>query len=416
MKKILIVICSVILFGIPAAQADIYNTNYTRTGTVSLELPAYTRFYQIDSMNITAKYLKLNDQQIKNLTNSQKSLYKTIKKIEKNIEKNNYKKALEEDNSFLPTHIQYMNYSLKTGDYHQALSEMLTIKNINNCDRILNDERIDYKLGMLYYLNKNFQTALTYLSPFANKPNPSSDNLWFALSEIHYNLNNFSSSIYYANKIPSTSINFLGAQEFLYNSYFNLQNYKEANKHAKIMVNMDPTPINYMRVGTTSQDTNTKLTNYYLARNAAITNKNYTALGQADLRIAAIEQEKINHAVKNLSAFVEKPNWDKILKDIIKITTPEKVSDRQKQFFEKTNACIAKYGDRELVKCFEAVNAEQEKLTSELKAEYQRAYEERQREIEFQRQQMLIREQTYYNRMYMNDFWYIRHPYYFGYW
>lgn len=416
MKKIVTVMCIAVLLSSNGVMAEVYNKNYAQTATITLNLPDYTRFYQIDSTNISAKYVNLSDKQIKNLDDNQKDLFKKVKKIEKYISKNNYKKALDEDKSFMPTHIQYLNYSLSSGDYHQALSELLTIQQLNNRDKIFDNEKINYKLGMLYYLNKNYPVALNYLSPFVDKFNPSKDNLWLALSEIHYNLNNFSSSVFYAKKILSTSQNYLAAQEFLYNSYYSLNNFKEANIYAKNLVNLDPTPINYMRFGTTSSDSKTKLSSYYKARNLALASKNYTALGQADLRIAAIEQGKINDAVKTLTAFVTKPDWDKILKEIIKISEPDAVSERQKQFFEKTNACIAKYGDRELIKCFEAVNAEQEKLTTELKAEYQRAYDERQRELEFQRQQMLIREQTYYNRMYMDDFWYMRHPYRFGYW
>lgn len=416
MKKILAALFIAVLCTSGVSYADVSNKNYNQSGVVTLELPDYTRFYQVDSSNITVKYLELNNKQIKNLSDKQKTLHKKIKKIEKNIAKNNYKKALDEDNTFLPTHIQYLNYSLALGDYHQALSEMLIIQRLNNQDKLLDDEKITYKLGMLYYLNKNFPIALNYLTPFVDKYNPSKDNLWFALSEIHYNLNNFSSSIFYAKKIPSSSQNYLGAQEFLYNSYYNLNNFKEAHNFAKVLVAINPTPINYMRLGTTSSDTKNKLDSYYKARDIAISSKNYTALGQADLRIATVEQGKINDAVKPLTSFVTKPDWDKILKEIVKISEPEAVSNRQKRFFEKTNSCIEKYSDGELIKCFEAVNSEQEKLTAELKAEYQRAYDARQRELEFKRQQLLIREQSYYNRMYINDFWYIRHPYHFGYW
>ena len=76
-------------------------------------------------------------------------------------------------------------------DVRSAMNEMITIKRLNSLDRVLDDNVISYKLGMLYYLNKDYSVALGYLSNFINAHNPSEENLWFALADIYYNLKNY---------------------------------------------------------------------------------------------------------------------------------------------------------------------------------------------------------------------------------
>ena len=417
MKKFIYLMCLAVLLLNTPVLAEVYNKNNAlssgaaQTGIVTLQLPDYAKFYSIDHVNISVKYIQPTDREVKQLSKSEKKLYKQIKKIEKYTAKKDFKKAFKENNDFLPTHIQYMNFCLLAGDYRETLNEMLTIQKLNKTDKVLDDEKITFKIGMLYYLNKNYSTALNMLLPFQNKQNP--ENIWFALGDIYYNLNEYNSSILYAKKIQPSSEYYPGALEILYNSYYNLQNFKQANIYAKELVKILPTPINYMRLGTTSGDTNTKLTNYYKARNISAAEKNYHTLSQADSRIVSIEQPKIDKAVAGLSLFVEKPDWNKIAKENANIMEPVDLSNRMADFFKSTNACMTKFGGRELVKCFEAVNTEQAKLTQEAKTKYQ---EEQQKELELQRHRMLLEQQTYYERMYLNDFFYLRHPYFFGFW
>ncbi len=414
MKKLVAFLCLVLVVANSAVYADVYNSNYIQSGVVSLELMPYAKFYSIDSANVTVRYIEPSKDKQKQFSSEDKKLFKQIKKIEKYVAKKDFRKALEVEPNFLPTHVEYLNYCLKAGDYAEALSEMLVIQRLNKSDKVFDSEKLEFKLGMLYYLNKNYQVALNMLKPFLNKPNP--ENLWFALSDIYYNLSDYKSSILYAAKIQPNSENYPGALELLYNSYYKLQNFKLANKYAAELIKIYPSAINYMRLGTTSADSKTKLLNYYKARNISVAEKNLNTLAQADARIIAMEQPKIDRSVSGLSLFVEKPDWNKIAKENSTISDPVALSNRMVKFFQDTNACIAKFGDRELVKCFEAVNKEQVKLTNEAKAEYQRAYEAKQKELEYQRQIMLIEQQRYYNRWYYNDFFYLRHPYFFGFW
>ena len=375
--------------------SEVSNLNYFSNAVVSLQLPVYAKFYRIDSNNVTVKYTELRDCQQKQLTSNENKYYKQIKKIQKYIDKKDFRRALDIEPSFLPTHVQYMEYSLNAGDYQTALSEIQTIQRLNQTVGIFDSEKLNYKLGMLYYLSRDYTTAL---------------------SDIYYNLGDFNQAITYSKKIQSYSQNYAGAQELLYNSYYNLQNYKAANSVAVELVRVMPSPINYMRLGTTSSDNNTRLINYYKARSLAAADRNYTALAQADARIVSIEQAKIDKAYAGLTLFVNKPDWAKIVKDNEKIVSPIDLSNRMQNFFTQTNFCIAKFGGAELVKCFESVNNEQAELTKQAKEAYKQECEERQRELEYQRQQMLFRQQTYYERMYMDDFFYMRRPYFFGYW
>lgn len=396
--------------------SEVSNLNYSSNAVINLQLPMYAKFYSIDSNNVTVKYTELRDYQQKQLTSSENKYYKQVKKIQKYIDKKDFRRALEIDSSFLPTHVQYLEYSLNSGDYSTALSEIQTIQRLNQTAKIFDNEKLNYKLGMLYYLNRDYNAALRILLPYQTKQNPSVENLWFALSDIYYNLGDFNQSITYAKKIQPYSQNYAGAQELLYNSYYNQQNYKAANTVAFELVRVMPSPINYMRLGTTSSDNNTKLINYYKARSLAVADKNYTALAQADSRIIPIEQAKIDKAYAGLTLFVNKPDWAKIASENEKIASQVDLSDRMKNFFTQTNSCVAKFGGAELVKCFESVNNEQAELTKQAKEAYKQEFEERQRELEYQRQQMLFRQQTYYERMYMDDFFYMRRPYFFGYW
>jgi hypothetical protein len=86
----------------------------------------------------------------------------------------------------------------------------------------------------------------------------------------------------------------------------------------------------------------------------------------------------------------------------------------QSEFFGATNNCITRYNGNDLIKCFENVNSEEDKKVSGILQEYEQAYiEQLQAEAEAQRQQEFLM-RTYYQRMYMDDFMYMRHyPRYF---
>ena len=418
MKKILSLFVSIIFcFSFAGfVQASIYG----KSGFVPVQAPNYIGFYDIDTTEITAKYKPISRDKEKTLSGSIKDTYKKIKKIEKYISEGSYERAVKEDVNFLPTHIKYYNYFLSCDDFRSAMNEIITIKRLNSIDRILDDNIVSYKLGMLYYLNKNYSAALTYLANFSEAHNPSQENLWYALGDIYFNLRNYDLSIKFLQKIAPNSINYIPAQEILYNSFYASNHMQDANKCAKLLLDTSPVSENYLRYADTLTDNYEKKLNlYYTARELAQREENLSSLILADNGIALIEQNKIDNAVKSLKGFVEKPDWQKISNKISAITEPKELSNRQKNFFKATGDCIKNFKDNDLVKCFEFVNREEEKLTNEKLMQYQKEYELRQREYDEIRRQQEFLERTYYNRLYMDEFYYMRQPYnyfYGNYW
>ena len=420
MKKFFLIVSLVLL--LPCTSfADIYNSSYNGGQQyMSVHAPEYVKFYNFNPTEITVKFNKLNESAEKQLSGKTKETYKKAKKIERYISENNFEKAIKEDQNFLPTHVEYYNYHLAKGDYRSAMNEIISIKRINSTDKVLNDDIISYKLGMLYYINKNYQVALTYLTHYTDSHNPSEDNLWYVLSDIYFNLGNYDDSIKYAKKIPQTSINYTSAQEVLFNDYYNTNNTEDAYKCAKELVTRNPDAHNYIRLAATSNDNDTKkLEILNKARNLALTNDDYDNLMRADIGIARLEQKKIDGVVAGLNGFVEKPDWNKIYNQISPITEPLELSQRQANFFKSVNYCMEKYSEQDLIKCFEYVNREEDKITNEKLSEYQQEMLERQKELDAIRMQQQFLEQTYYQRMYMDDFLYMRYPYtyfYGNYW
>ena len=404
-----------------AYEKNLYQQNIYQKNTVSaqkfipVQAPDYVRFYNINSESFTAIFVPLNENNEKLLSGNLKNTYKKAKKIENYISQKNFSKAVNLDTEFLPTHIKYFNYLVDINDLHSAMNEMIIIKRLNSRDRVLDDNVVSYKLGMLYYMNKNYASALTYLSGLSEQHNPSEENLWFALSDIYYNLNNFESSIKFGQKIPTTSIDYPAILEILYKDYYNLKDIANAEKYAQELVRRKPSAINYIRLAAVSSKSDSERLNMLnRARNLALTMSDYDTLIKADAGIARLEQKKIDTAVEKLSGFVEKPDWNKITQSVASISEPIELSERQQNFFKSTNNCIAKYNNNDLIRCFEYINREEVKITSSKINEYQQAYAQYlQQQQQLQRQQEFL-ERTYYQRMYMDDFMYMRdYPPYF---
>jgi len=417
MKKIVFLVLMLFLFSSGKGFPEIYNSQIANPGFVNINNPNYTQYYNIDVKNLTAKYSPLSDTEEHKLSSLQKETYKKAKRIQKSIAEGNFQKALKEDNNFLPTHIQYYNYVLDRQDYHSALNEIINIKRINATDKVLDDDIISYKLGMLFYLEKNYDSALTYLKNFENRHNPSEDNLWYALADIYLNQNKHAYSIGYATRIPQTSMNYIPVQEILYQDYYNIGEVSKAEECAKLLVQYKPNATNYIRlVEVGSATDNEKLEMLNKARDYAMTNSDETSLLLADAHKAKIEQKKIDDAASKLSGFVEKPDWSKIYNEISSIIKPLELSQRQEHFFQLTNSCIAKYNGEDLKRCFEYVNREEEKLITKLMEDYRQAYQEKLMELDEIRRQQQFLQQTYYDRLYWDDFFYMKQPYFFGYW
>ena len=414
-KKLLFAFMLVFLLHSNCAYSEILNTS--NKPYIVHSMPYYQQYYDLDLTNLTARFKPLTQSQEKNLTGIAKDNYKKIKKIEGYIADNNFDKAVKIDADYLPLYVYFYNYYINKNDYHSAISKLISVKRINSTDKVFNDDIISYKLGMLYYIERNYTTALTYLSNFINSHNPSEENLWLALGDIYYNLNNFDKSIEFLTKIQPSSLNYVNAQDILFNDYYALQKYKEASKCADILVKKEPNTQNLIRQAATMEaNDNIKLNLLERARGLALTSSDYPNLIRADVGIARIEQKKIDNAVSKLSGFVVKPDWQKISSEVEQYSDPLEMSNRQANFFKSTNNCINRYNGQDLIKCFEYINKEEEKLTNEKKYSYQKEYEEQVRQYDIMQRQQEFLERTYYNRLYMDEFYYMRPPYSYFFW
>ena len=76
MKKFVSLMCLAVLLLNTPVLADVYNKNNslpaagTQTGIVTLQLPDYAKFYSIDPVNISVKYIPPSDRQEKQLSKS----------------------------------------------------------------------------------------------------------------------------------------------------------------------------------------------------------------------------------------------------------------------------------------------------------------------------------------------------------
>ena len=86
------------------------------------------------------------------------------------------------------------------------------------------------------------------------------------------------------------------------------------------------------------------------------------------------------------------------------------------EFFKTANNCISKYSGNNLVKCFEALNLDEDKKTQEIKEhlkELQEIQKKKEQEVMLQRL-MLLQQQMYYNRYYYYfPYRYFYNPYFY---
>ena len=368
---------------------------------VSIYVPSYVKYYYIDLGNLTFIYKPLDKKEIKKLSPNERKIYKKIARIQKYILRRDFDRAFNEQRNFLPTYVQYFKILEAKQDYRNAAMIMEKIISLNNTDMTLDGNILNYKLGLLYYMNEEYDKALKKLTPYADRY-VDSDSYNYIMSYIHYNLGNYSSGIYYAKKVLNSKEYNEWGKELLYFSYLQLGNKLEARKYALELCKIKPSAPNFVRLAELTDNTQEKLTYLYKARRAAIEQRDISYLIMADGDISKIEQNKINLAMKKTSGYVEKPDWQQIENEISSMDTTINVSNRQYEFFKSTNNCISKYSGNNLTKCFESVNRKQEKLTQDLKIAYQREYEQRVRDMEYRRQQALVEEQNYNNMMYLN--------------
>lgn len=296
----------------------------------------------------------------KNIFKNQKLLIKAEKSESYKNKIYYYTKILSKNEFYAPASFGLLNIYLKTKNYDKAIT---IIQKLSKYDCGINKIYLKEILADVTYLKGDYINALPILLEMYSIDNKFNFNYHqYKIAVSYYNIGNEDNAIKYFKLVNKDNEDYTNAQNYLFKIYFNDKDYKEALLYAKELSKLYPNDARqYFRIGMCSFDNETRLANFYTARQLYISNKDIKNLIIIDKLIAESEQIKINNAVKNLKSFVEKPDWTKILDDSL-YSEPYYWSNRQYNFFHETNNCISKYKGNELCKCFEAVNQEQNRL------------------------------------------------------
>lgn len=363
----------------------------------------------------------VNEQAI--LTKSDKSKYKFAQKYmqkaqnsvkaEKKIKY--YEKILKKYPDYMPALYDLMFLHAANSQSHQVYNCAQKLRLLNQNNILPKDMLTDIIARSCFHLGKYTEAAKefeTITDPEIIKRN------YLILSETYLKLNDFNNVIKYASKIPESDFNFYNAVELLYVANFNLKNTQKAYVYSQKLISLKPdNALNYMRAAQTCCDKNLKLNYLYKAKKLLLKNPDII-LYTVDNMIAGLEQPKIDNAYKKITDFVVKPDWTKIYIN----NSPdinfyvENWSKRQDEFFKTANNCISKYSGNNLVKCFEALNLDEDKKTQEIKEhlkELQEIQKQKEQEVMLQRL-MLLQQQMYYNRYYYYfPYRYFYNPYFY---
>ena len=371
---------------------------YTATPDITNSEYRYLKFYKVNPYTFGIKLIELTDQQKKQLSNSDKDLYKKAVKVQKRIDKGQYWFAFNADDEYLPTYLAYYQAILKKNQTYLSPYCVVLAKlyRFNQEVNILNADELNYQMGVTSYTYGDYENAIKYLNQLPSEYIAQNEAITFIKGDLNYILGDYKSAVNFGKQIPENSLYYESALKLLGESYHRLKNYNEAYKYAEILVKKFPGYENYLIIAKSAPYDSQKLEYYYKARNILFQSyKNNQKITAVNDMIAELEQKKINNAVKNLKNFVKTPNWKEIYNGIYGSTDPRIISARQDNFFKLANNCISRYSGDNLIKCFNSIVEEEEKLNADIKYEY---YDN----LNHSRQQMLqydlIRHQEEMNR------------------
>ncbi len=353
-----------------------------------LVLPAYS--YNFDSQNMKFILSAKADSKYEKLMEKARSAQKTDKKIKY------YNKVLQENPTYLPAVYELTFAYIEKGSAKDVLNSAQKLRMLNT-DKTLPDDMITDIIARSELRLNRYSDAVQEFekitSPHLVKRN------YTILAATYLKLDNFQKTIDNASKVTADDYNYYEAQELLYSANYRLKNFPAALKYAKNLINLDPTKsVNYLRAAYACDKNDTQKLDFLKRGKKVLLNDPNEQLYTVDEMIAELEQIKIDKAYEKLTDFVVKPDW----KTVYINNSPNlnfyiaNWSKRQDEFYATANNCIAKYTGTNLVKCFEALNASQEKQTQELK---ERLKEIKDKQMMYEQQlkmERILREQMYY--------------------
>lgn len=391
MKKILIIcFCLISLFsGSTIADEQINDITFDY-------------FYEYMPESSSYQFKPLSKEDYKSLPGDAKKWYKQVVKADKlwdkgiKYSKNDWHRFKYFEKAFNLNPTLYP-IAISLGYYYY-----LDKKNFNNAEYYFINVPVSYfkirdlVLAMLYADLHKYSDSVNSAQKFLKLDDLNEKDIidakWVIITS-YKNLNRYDEALPYANELLYKYKNVQNICKFdawmtRYYYYHQKKDYKTALEAARKMLELEKNYDNYMRVaGLTNKDESLKL--YYQARwNAQNTQQKNEVMG----KIARLEQDKIDNAVKKLKVYVKKPDWFEIVQNA-KYGNTDYWYNRQDKFFKAANDCINTQSGNNLVACFNQLNSEQDRLTQQLNDDVYRAQQLAIQQESVRQQQI----QNYYN-------------------
>lgn len=328
-----------------------------------------------------------------------------------------YEKILKKSPDYMPAIYELAFLYANKDDAQKVLYYANRLRELNTDNSIPSDmitdviARSNLKLHNYIIAANEFEKII---DPVIKKRN------YTILASTYFKLHEYDKTINYALKVPSTDHNYYEANELLYSSYYKKDDTVNALKHAKNLINLNPSePQNFIRAAYCCDNDKTQKLDFLYRAKRLLLSKPNEQIYLIDKMIAELEQIKIDKAYNKLTDFVVKPDWNVIFID----NSPNinfyinNWSKRQDEFYKTANNCISKYNGTNLTKCFEALNISEEKKTSDIKEQIKELKElqkQKEQEMMMRRMMQMQQQMLYYNRYnYYYSPYRLYRPYYY---
>lgn len=331
----------------------------------------------------TYVFKELDKSSVDNLQGEELEEYKIAFKLNKLYLKDKHLKIINKKPNFIPSLYALYYKSYEEKNYSSAIDYL---DKIGKSGQDFSKTRLNLMYFRTYYKMGDFNGALKYESVI----NQDKRVIPY-IADCYLNIANYPNTITYAKKVLPNDDNYYLAQTLLFKAYYRQNKISEAKAYANNLIKLQPEAYeNYVRLALCETNKNQKLKQYYKARKFA---PNDAQKSLVNIDIVQLEQEKIDNAVKRITTFVEKPDWEEI-REGVRYSDNAYWYDRQDSFFKATNNCINKYVGNELGKCFCSIVEKQKDLNKSL---MQRLQEERDRayqEAIIKQNEVMIRQQA----------------------
>lgn len=282
--------------------------------------------------------------------------YKAYKRNLNLYKKEKYGKILKKSPDSIPALFAMYKEMSGQAKYTEAISYLKHIENLIDSE---NQNYIRKLLFIEYYKNKEYKTAIDEF--FRIKGQKSG--LYAYLADCYLYTDNLSNALKYASLVKSGE-SYYTAQEVKFKVYYRKKDFENAKAAAKKLISLrSDIPDNYLRMAELEKDLNTKLKYLYKARSEA---PSIDYISSINLEIIKYEQEKLNKYYNSNNNFVERLDWESIVRNSPSYLNMEYWTQRQDDFFKDCNVCMNKYKGEETYKCFKSIRENQNELTRQL--------------------------------------------------